>query len=82
MTQFKKKHELSTSMITEIGLAAGEIWRALDERDELSVEELVEITGCSKELILMAAGWLAREAHITIEDSEGEYWMQIRTKKS
>lgn len=67
-----------TSMITEIGLAAGEIWHALDDQDELSVTELMDVTSCSKELILMAGGWLAREAHITIKHVNGDYWMSIR----
>ena len=77
MKPYKTKDKIS--LITEIGLVAGEIWRALDDKEELSIAELMDVTHCSKDLILMAAGWLAREAHITIEHAESDYWMRIRT---
>ncbi len=76
------KTEDQISMITEIGIVAGEIWRALDDKDELPIAELIDVTHCSRDLILMAAGWLAREAHITIKHAEGDYWMKIRRRSS
>jgi len=80
MKPYKTKDQIS--MITEIGLVAGEIWRALDDKDELSIAELMDATQCSKDLILMAGGWLAREAHITIEYAEGDYWLRIRARNT
>ena len=56
------------TMITEIGVAAGEIWGYLDKHGgEASLNALVSSINAPKETILMAAGWLAREGYIFIE---------------
>ena len=54
-------------MITEIGIVAGDIWHQLDQKGKLSVSDLVQSTGCDRDLILMGLGWLAREGHVVIE---------------
>ena len=55
-------------MITEIGIAAGDIWHYLDQRGSATLEELVKYTKKNRELLLMSLGWLAREGHITLGD--------------
>jgi len=65
-------------MITEIGIIAGEIWRMLDEHEELSINNLVKLTGRSRKHLSMAAGWLAREGHIVMRVDKNEYWLMIR----
>lgn len=54
-------------MITEIGIAAGDIWHQLDRKGKLSISDLVKNTGRDRDLILMGLGWLAREGYVTIE---------------
>lgn len=55
-------------MITWIGLCAGEIWRYLDNHQgEASLQSLLSEIDAPKETILMALGWLGREAYLLIE---------------
>ena len=65
-------------MITEIGLVAGEIWGCLEKTNNLSVDELAEQIGKSKTVVLMSAGWLAREGHITLAEKGDTYTVTLR----
>ncbi len=60
-------------MITEIGIAAGDIWHYLDERGSATLDQLAKATGKPKELLLMSLGWLAREGHVTLGGPESGY---------
>ncbi len=60
-------------MITEIGIAAGDIWHYLDEKGSATLDQLVQGIKQPKELILMSLGWLAREGHISLGGSETGY---------
>ncbi len=68
-------------MITEIGIAAGDIWHYLDKNGSATVDQLVKGTGNPKELILMSMGWLAREGHITLGDAQNNYRATLAEKK-
>lgn len=48
-------------MQTEIGNAAGIIWRHLDQHGETTLTKLKQGTKLSDQLLLMGLGWLARE---------------------
>lgn len=55
-------------MITWIGLCAGEIWRYLDAHEgTATLKDLLSRIDVSRETILMAVGWLAREGYVLIE---------------
>ena len=60
-------------MITEIGIAAGDIWHYLDEKGSATLDQLVQGIKQPKELILMSLGWLAREGHISLNGPETGY---------
>lgn len=60
-------------MITEIGIAAGDIWHYLDEKGSATLDQLIQGIKQPKELILMSLGWLAREGHISLSGSETGY---------
>lgn len=60
-------------MITEIGIAAGDIWHYLDQKGAATLEELVKQTRKDRELLLMSLGWLAREGHITLGDGHSGF---------
>ena len=57
-------------MITEIGIAAGDIWHYLDEKGSATLDELVKHTKKDRNLLLMSLGWLAREGHVTLGDAQ------------
>jgi winged helix-turn-helix protein DUF2582 len=67
-------------MEAEIGIAAGMIWRYLDQHGETSLSQLKRATKLSDQLLLMGLGWLARE-----EDKVGlardTKVLRLRTKR-
>ena len=60
-------------MITEIGIAAGDIWHYLDKHSSATLDELVKSIGKRRELLLMSLGWLAREGHVIVENEKNGY---------
>lgn len=67
-------------MITEIGIAAGDIWHYLDQKGSATLDELVKHTRRDRDLLLMSLGWLAREGHITLGDGQSGF-RAILTKR-
>ena len=64
----------------EIGHAAGEVWRLLDNEGDLSVEDIQKKLNLSESLLHLAIGWLCREDKIHCyeekkgkEDKKGKY---------
>ena len=68
-------------MITEIGIAAGDIWHYLDERGSATLDQLARGVGKPRELLLMSLGWLAREGHITLGNPETGYRASLSQQK-
>lgn len=60
-------------MITEIGIAAGEIWHFLDKHGEVTLSDLLLGIDKPKEVILMSLGWLAREGHVLVQFGNEDY---------
>lgn len=73
----KGSHKI-INMITEIGIAAGEIWHFLDKHDEVALSDLLLGIEKPKEVILMSLGWLAREGHVLVRFENGEYRVNLR----
>ena len=69
-------------MITEIGIAAGDIWHYLDKSGSATLDQLIRETGKSRELILMSLGWLAREGHIVLGGQDTGYQATLNPQKS
>jgi hypothetical protein len=65
-------------MITEIGIAAGDIWHYLDAHGEVFFSEMVKHIDKSRELLLMSMGWLAREGHVVLIKGDGDYRISLR----
>lgn len=57
-------------MITEIGIAAGDIWHFLDQKGSGTLDELAQHIKKDRELLLMSLGWLAREGHVNLGDQQ------------
>ena len=64
-------------MITEIGIAAGDIWHYLDQKGNATLDQLTKGIGKPRELLLMSLGWLAREGHVTLSGSETGYMTSL-----
>lgn len=65
-------------MITEIGIVAGDIWHYLDEHGKTKLETLIRGISKPKDLVLMSAGWLAREGHVIVEGEGPNYDVYLR----
>jgi len=65
-------------MITEIGIIAGEIWHFLDKNGQVTLVTLVNGLGRPRELVLMSLGWLAREGHVVVVQTEGDFKISLR----
>ncbi len=66
-------------MIEDIGNAAGEIWRFLEQQAEpVNLTTLKKNVPISSSLLMMGLGWLAREDKVKIESSEASYKISIK----
>ena len=52
----------------QIGDVAGLVWRTLAAQGPLSYAKLVKATGASRDAVMQAVGWLAREDKLEFED--------------
>ncbi len=52
----------------KVGEAAGQAWHLLDEQGPLPLTKLLKQLDASREVSLMALGWLAREEKIEVEE--------------
>jgi hypothetical protein len=53
------------TMITQIGIASGEILNLIDEKKRpVSISEIESHLESEKELAYMSIGWLVREGHV------------------
>lgn len=62
-------------MITQIGIASGEILNLIDEKKRpVSVSEVETHLENEKELVYMSIGWLVREGHVhMVNDGKDKY---------
>lgn len=65
-------------MITEIGIVAGDIWHFLDEHGEVMLSTLVKGIDRPRDNILMSLGWLAREGHVVLQQTGGDYKINLK----
>ena len=65
-------------MITEIGIAAGDIWHYLDQHKSCKLSDLAQEIDKKRDVVLMSLGWLAREGHVIMEESGADYKITLR----
>lgn len=65
-------------MITEIGIVAGDIWHFLDQHGEVALSVLINGIDKPRDNVLMSLGWLAREGHVIVLQSNGDYKISLR----
>ncbi|MDP3142499.1 MAG: winged helix-turn-helix domain-containing protein [Candidatus Omnitrophota bacterium] len=55
-------------MITNIGIAAGDIWHYLDQHGDVTLSQMIKNIDRPRDLLLMSLGWLAREGHVVLKE--------------
>lgn len=61
------------SMITQIGIVAGEIWQLLEGNESMSIKDINSKLDRPEFLILMSLGWLSREGHILLDMEDEDF---------
>jgi hypothetical protein len=69
---------VSSSIIEEIGEAAGRVWRALSENGPLTMAKLLKKVDEPRDTVLQALGWLAREEKINITEERRNRVIALR----
>jgi hypothetical protein len=57
------------SPITQIGETAGIVWKLLIENESLSLAKLTKMSGESRDVVMQAVGWLAREGKVVSDET-------------
>ncbi|MBL9123460.1 MAG: winged helix-turn-helix domain-containing protein [Planctomycetaceae bacterium] len=58
----------ASSVIDQIGEAAGAVWHHLDQHGAVSLTKLVKELDLPRDLVMQSIGWLGREDKVWIED--------------
>ena len=68
------------AMNHDIGLVAGEIWKILDTKGEMSVAALKKALGTREITADWGIGWLAREHKIVLRKERNTVKISLRTE--
>lgn len=64
---------MSTTRTTDgvqlIGETAGQVWHSLNESGTISLAKLTRDIDASRDTVMQAVGWLAREGKITVDEN-------------
>ncbi len=60
------------SMMEEVGVSAGIIWKALSEKGELPITKLRKVSDLGPTLFHLGLGWLAREGKVAFRYEENK----------
>lgn len=62
----------------QIGETAGQIWHVLNDNGPQSLTKLIKEADVSRDLAMLALGWLAREDKVAIEESSRSKIVSLR----
>ncbi len=65
-------------MVNEIGLAAGSIWRRLNEEGEMVITKLMKKTGLPINIFYLGLGWLAREDKLNFRREKRTIYVSLK----
>ncbi len=60
-----------------VGVDAGFIWRLLDTKGILSIDQLIEMTEYREMYIHLALGWLLRENKIVFKEMDNNLYIEL-----
>ncbi|MGI8982357.1 MAG: winged helix-turn-helix domain-containing protein [Pirellulaceae bacterium] len=74
--------KISSSLVDQIGDAAGTLWHALHKDGSMSVAKLVETVELNRDLVMQAIGWLAREGKLQITETKRGRILALREQSN
>ena len=67
--------------VIEVSLLAGEMLSTLEQRGGVApLEQLMSSRRCSRDLVVMALGWLFKEGLVTVQSGIGDWLVKARTR--
>lgn len=67
-----------TNCIDQIGETAGLVWRCLEENGPMSLAKLTKDVDASRDAVMQAVGWLAREDKVEIKEKNRARIVSLR----
>jgi len=69
--------------VIEVSLMAGEILSTLEQRGGVApLEQLTPSRRCSRDLVVMALGWLFKEGLVSVQSGIGDWLVKARARTS
>jgi hypothetical protein len=68
-----------TSRTTEIGATAGIVWKQLSETGPMDLTKLIKAVGESRDSVMQALGWLAREDKLLFAENGRKCTVSLRS---
>jgi hypothetical protein len=59
----------SNECTEQIGSTAGEVWHCLADHGPMTLGKLTKSVGTSRDVVMQAVGWLAREGKLEMADT-------------
>jgi len=66
------------TLVAHIGKTAGKVWHVLTENGRMTLPKLAKAVGGSRDTVMQAVGWLAREDKVVIEDQGRNRFISLR----
>lgn len=69
--------------VIEVGVMAGEMLTVLEQHGgRLPLAQVTSSRRCSRDLAMMALGWLFKEGLVTMHAGLGDWWVKARVRDS
>ena len=67
--------------VIEVSVMAGEILSSLEQRGGMApLEQLTPSRRCSRDLVVMAVGWLFKEGLVIVQAGIGDWILKLKTQ--
>jgi len=68
--------------VIEVSVAAGDILSTLEQRGgTVRLEQVTSSRRCSRDLAIMAVGWLFKEGLVTVQAGIGDWILKLTTQR-
>lgn len=67
--------------VIEVSMMAGEILSSLEQKDGATpLQQFTSSQRCSRDLVMMAVGWLFKEGLISLHPGFGDWLLRVRNR--
>lgn len=67
--------------VIEVSVVAGDILSTLEQRGgAIHLEQLTSSRRCSRDLVVMAVGWLFKEGLVSVQAGIGDWILKLKTQ--